>query len=196
MKALMDLYDELIALYAFEAETSAALSQWVKFLEERVAASHETTLDHQVFFGRGDPNNPRAQYQYAVSFGNAIHSSDEGGRNIRLHRNGVIALTYALWEEEYRPEIAIECGLTSKDDVKSDVFHDLNKYRQAILHVSGRLDREPSVIHFFSEGEVVSLTKDHMHDLFSYLISDLNRIGETYYEVNPGLSLDKPLHDS
>ena len=105
-------------------------------------------------------------------------------------------MTYALWEEEYRPEIAIECGLTSKDDVKSDVFHDLNKYRQAILHVSGRLDREPSVIHFFSEGEVVSLTKDHMHDLFSYLISDLNRIGETYYEVNLGLSLDKPLHDS
>ena len=118
----------------------------------------------------------------------------EGGRNVRLCRNGVIALTYALWEENYRETIAKECGLACKNEVLSDVFQDLNKYRQAILHRGGRLDRELVKMGVFAKGDVVSFTKDQMRDLFAQLIEELNRIGEEYYGQDPGFTLDKPLH--
>ena len=122
-----------------------------------------------------------------------LKASEEGGRNVRLLRNSVVVFAYALWEDEYRKRIATECGLPCKNKVSSDVFQDLNKYRQGILHVSGRLDKEPTVIRLFSKGDVVSFSKEQIHDLFSNLINELNQIGERYYKANPGFSLDRPL---
>lgn len=196
MQALLDFHNELMNLYAFEIETSASLHQWTQFLQEAVAKSQHTTLDSSIIFGRDNPNSPDAKYQYAATYKDVIHASMEDGRNIRLHRNGVVALAYALWEDEYRNQIAKECGLADKNDVESDVFQDLNKYRQAILHVSGRLDRYPKVIRLFTKGQVVSFTKDNVHVLFSHLIGELNRIGEVYYGKTPNFSLDKSLNEA
>ena len=133
-------------------------------------------------------------YQYEKPLEELIRDSSEGGRNVRLHRNGVISLTYALWEEKYRAIVAKECGLACKNEVRSDVFHDLNKYRQAILKRGARLDRGPTKMRFFAKDDEVSFTKDQMHDLFAQLIEELNRIGEEYYGQNPGFTLDRPLH--
>ena len=160
------------------------------------ATGGATTPQHNIWFGRDDPNSPDATYQYSRRTEDLIQDSEEGGRNIRLHRNGVVALTYALWEDEYRERIALECGLPRKDDIESVVFQDLNKYRQAVLHASGKLDRVPQAIRLFKKDDVVSFTKDLMHDLFSALIDELNRLGDKYYGQNPGLSLDKSMRRS
>ncbi len=192
MQALHDFHRELVELYAYEVETTSAFHKWAQFLQQVLSASKATTLDSPFFVWRGDRNSPDQTYQYVRPFKEIIKASEEGGRNVRLHRNGVLALTYALWEVEYRLRIARECGFRSKNDIKSDLFQDLNKYRQAVLHVSGQLDREPKVIQFFRKGDIVSLTKDHMYQLFSHLTCELNRIGEEYYSVSLGLSMDEP----
>ena len=191
IQTLIALHRELMDLYEHQAETTQAIHTWANLLRNQ-ATTGGTTPENRLFFGRGDPNDPGAMYQFERLYKDLIMDSEEGGRNIRLHRNGVIALTYSLWEVEYRDKIAKECGLT-KNDIKSDTFHDLNKYRQAVLKVGGRLDRQPKVLRFFKKGEVVSFTKDHMDDLFSALMDALNEIGRIYYEQNPGFRLDKPM---
>ena len=77
--------------------------------------------------------------------------------------------------------------------MESDVFQDLNRYRQAILRQGARLDKNPSTMCFFSKGDRVAFTEDQMHELFARLIEELNRLGETYYDQNLGFTLDKPL---
>ena len=158
-----------------------------------MASGADTTLDSRVFFGNDNPSRPDALYQVARTFRDLIDDANEGGRNLRLLGNSVIVHAYSLWEDTFRAAIAAECGL-AKDDIESDVFQDLNKYRQAILHVDGRLDRQPKVLTFFKMGKVVSFTQDQIQHLFAGLISELNRIGKTYYGQDPGLSLGKHLN--
>ena len=192
MNAIVALYHRLTDLYEFQVETAAAIRLWSNRLRE-ITGTGNTSLDNRMFFGKDDPNSPDALYQAVRTHRDLIHDASEGGRNLRLHRNGAVTSAYALWEDQYRAAIASECNLP-KNAIESDVFQDLNKYRQAILHVDGKLDRRPKVMKFFKVGEVVSFTRDQMDSLFAELISELNRLGKTYYGQDPGLSLDKHLN--
>ncbi len=195
MQALMDLHDEIIAIYGYYLEIGGAILQWRKFLKDVVASSDQTHLGSKLSFGRDNPNEPDAKYQYVRTFEYLINSSEKDSTNSYIHRRSVIALAYAIWEDRYRNRIAIECNLADKNEIKSEVFYDLNKYRQAILHGSGKLDKEPKIIHFFKKGEVVSLTDQQMYELFSILIEELNQLGKTYYHQDPQFNLDKQLNN-
>ena len=198
MDSLKAFRDELVSIFASSAETEMGFLLLVDWLnkfskEQQVDLSFPIQLGG---LGGGNPGHPSSRYQYEKPLGNLIRDSTEEGRNVHLHRNGVISLTYALWQENYRGAIAKECRLASKNSVKSEVFQDLNKYRQAILHRSGKLGRHPEKMTFFSKGEVVSFTKIQMHELFTQLVAELNRIGEEYYGHNPGFRLDMPIPPS
>ena len=192
MKALKDLHDELVAIYGYQVEVCAALHQWHEYLSGRRRKIPAT----QMYFGRDIPTRQDSKYQYAPTVAYLINASKKNGINARIHRRGVVALTYAIWEDQYRSKIACECGLANKNEVKSDIFYDLNRYRQAILHAGGVLVGKPKVIHLFKPGDEVLLTDDHMYQIFSHLIDELNRIGKTYYGQDPQLSLDKSLNTS
>ena len=142
MQALTNLCNELVALYGYEVEVCAALHQWSEHL--KVVLKHKKTKT--MFFGRDDPNDPQAKFQYAKSFDDLIHASRKNGIHVNTHRRSVVILIYAIWEDQYRGRIAYECGLPNKNGIESDVFHDVNKYRQAVLHAGGRLVGEPKVI--------------------------------------------------
>ncbi len=191
----MDLHDELVAIYGYYLEISQALIKWCNFLKHEVASPNQTHLGNRMSFGRVNPNDPNASYQYVRTVQYLINASEKNGITSHIHRRSVIALAYAIWEDRYRNRIAKECNLAHKNEMKSDVFYDLNKYRQAILHGNGKLDKEPKVIRFFKKGDVVSLSDNQMNELFSTLIEELNRIGKTYYHRDPQFSLDKPLNN-
>ena len=192
MQALKDLSKDLIGLYSYAAEASIA---FLTLHGELSRVRDESKLDtrQRVKFGKGSPNNPGAKYQYTKTYGRLLKDFARDGPHFQLHRKSAIALAYAMWEDQYRRKIAEECGMADKNEIKSDVFQDLNKYRQAILHRGGTLDREPKIIRFFKKGDPVSFTSDHMHELFSILIDELNQIGKTYYGQNPQFSFDKLL---
>ena len=162
MNALIGLYEELLAIYGYEIQMSAALHQWHGFLKKlsKTKGKHRGSTK-KLFFGSGAPNDPNAAYNFVGTFSRLTSASEKNGVNAAITRRSVIALAYSLWEDRYRRKVAEECELSGKSDVDSDVIHDLNKYRQAILHAGGRLDREPTVIKFFRRGEQVSLTDDH-----------------------------------
>ena len=188
MKALNDLYMELVDLYGYEVEICGALARWHDYLEY----THKKTGLTELPFARNDPVSPKSSYQYIKSFSELINSSKKGGRHTNTHRRSVIVLTYAIWEDEFRQKIAKECGKTCKNGIESEVFRDLNMYRRGVLHAGGKLAGNPKIINFFKNGNKIILTDYHMYRLFSILVSELNRIGQIYYAREPGFSLDKP----
>ncbi len=192
MSGLKHLHDDLFSVYASNSETEMGFLLLVDWLG-KLLKNPKVDPSYAVQLGKGDPNHSKSRFQYEKPLPDLIRDSKDGGRNVLLHRNGIIALTYALWEDNYRATIATECGLASKDELASEVFQDLNKYRQAILHRGSKLDREPTELGFFGKGDVVAFTKDQMHDLFALLIEELNRIGKKYYGQDPGFTLDKPI---
>lgn len=191
MVGLRRLHEELMNIFASSIETEMGFKLLVKWLRD-IEGNPGLGPSVPVQVGKGNPNLSTT-YNYEKPLEELIRDSKEGGTNVRLHRNGVIALVYALWNDEYRAIIADECELANMNKVQSDAFQDLNKYRQAILHRGGKLDKVPAVMCFFAKGDLVSFTKDQMYDLFACLVEELNRIGETYYGQNPGFTLDKPL---
>lgn len=197
MRSLLDLYGELNGIYGYDVQIRAALHHWQQHLRriyENSNSEARNGQDKRLFFGRGEPNNPDASYQYVRSFRELIVESEKDGFNATVHGRSVIVLTYAIWEEKYRNMIAEECNLSCKNDVESEAFSDLNKYRQAILHADGRLDRDASSIGIFRRGDFISPDEEQMYNLFSTLIDELNRIGLVYYGSSPGLVLDRPLN--
>ena len=188
MQALFDLHEDIIEMYAYHAEMSGALGRWRTHLKTSIKRPKRP--NQKIFFGRHDPD---AKFQYSKTVNMAIVDSAENGIHAKTLRHSVIALTYATWEDRHRQRIAYECQLNDKNRIESDVFQDLNRYRQAVLHAGGRLVGKPKVIKFFTSGEEVLLTNDHIYELFSILIDEINRIGKVYCKTNPKLTLDRPL---
>ena len=192
MKELTHFHDEILDIYGYMVQVGAAIGKWQKLLSAQIA-SRQTTLRNTMFFGNSDPNTPGAKYQYKRTLRDLIDASSKTGITSVIHRRSVVVLVVASWEDRYRKRIADECGL-AKNDVTSDVFHDLNRYRQAILHASGKLQKEPKALRFFRKGDEVALTDDQMDSIFRNLIDELNRIGTEIYGKNPRFSFDKQLN--
>ena len=141
----------------------------------------------------GDPRRPDATYQYETPMEDLIAASEKEGINYIAHHRYILVLVVASWDDCYRRRIACECGI-EENDVKSDVFHDLNKYRQAILHAGGRLDSKLKVLRLFRKGDEVDLNTSQMGALFRDLIDELNRIDREYYHTDPEFTFEKRLH--
>ena len=189
MQALKDLYKELVALYGYARETSMAFRLCQKWIQ---GWTPEVQEDARVLMGQGPPDRPLTTYTYTKTHGQLISDFAEDGPHSQLHRKSVIALAYAMWEEGYRDKIARECdsvckncGSACKNCIESDVFQELNWYRQAILHNNSKLDRTPKIMDFFARGDTISFTNDQMFELFTILINELNQIGKTHYGEDP-----------
>lgn len=191
MTALNSYFDELVNLYGFVCETGAAAGKWREYLETSVSDSSKTNSQSTIFFGRQNPNDPNAKHQYSRTVGDLITNSQQNGHNQLQTRRMIVAFAYALWEDKYRKEIALECGLPNKNSVMSEVFYDLNMYRQAILHASGRMDRQPKTMIFFNKGEVVEFSEAQIYELFRALIDELNKLSEEYYKQPGNFSIDR-----
>ena len=128
-----------------------------------------------------------------IPFEDLIAAAEPDGTTVVISRPSAIVFAYALWEDRFRSSIARECGL-SKNELKSDVFRDLNKYRQAILHGGSKLRIEPRVIRAFRKGEELLLKDENMTDIFRASVDELNRIGEVHWRLNPRFDFEKPLN--
>ena len=189
MQALVDFNNELENMYAYHVEISSALLTWNAELKRLYNGSPT----QKMWVGRDGPNNPDKTYQYAKFLTEIISTSSKNGAHANTLSRSVIALTYSIWEDKYRARIAHECQKDTKNEIESDVFHDLNKYRQAVLHAGGRLVGNPKVMKFCKSGEEVLLSEKNIHDMFVALTNELNRIGRDYYGQDPGFSLNKPM---
>ena len=191
MKALIEFHNSLDALYGYYAEVETAIACWHRYKTRRLSGSGTSDM----LVGRGDSDLPNAEYQHQTTAGASIAGTGRSGRIPILHRRYILVLIVAAWEDGYRGPIARECNKKCKKEIESDVFHDLNKYRQGVLHASGRLDETPKVLSYFAKGDEVSPTSDQIDLVFQGLADELNRIGEKYYGQDPGLVFSRKLHE-
>ena len=78
--------------------------------------------------------------------------------------------------------IARECH---SKNIECDEFGDLRLYRNAILHLGGRLHRRPSAIKVFKKGDLITPTGDQLREIFASLVLALNELGRKYYRTDP-----------
>lgn len=192
MTELAALRDALVDLYGYKIEMGMAIGEWRKMME-RTFRDLGTGPDKNVTYGLDDPNDPEAVYQYRTTRRRLLSASGPNGLNQRLLHHSVIIYAYSLWEDRYRQRIARECGI-SKNDIESDVFYELNTYRQAAVHSFQKIKREPKILAFFAKGDRMEFTAQQMQHLFRQLIHELNRIGAVYYDSDPDFSLDQRLN--
>ena len=190
MKELANLHKEIINTYGYMVEVAAALAQWNGFLKKQMRSRH-SMRQRRFFFGKGDPNEPEATYQHVRTWGDLVAASEKNGATFVVHYRNVLVLVVASWEL-YRKRIAHECNV-EENGVTSDLFHDLNRARQAIVHGSGKLRDRPKVVPFLRQGAKVTLAGDQMDSIFRMVIDELNRIGTQYYGSHPHFSFDKQL---
>ena len=192
MKALKNFHQDLVDIYGYMVQVETAIGFWREKMKGLMGEGGiaPSTL---VPFGAGDPRRPDATYQYETPMEDLIAASEKEGINYIVHHRCILVLVVASWEACYRRRIACECEI-EEDDVKSDVFHDLNKYRHAILHAGGRLDSKLKVLRLFRKGDEVDLNTSQMGALFRDLIDELNRIGREYYHTDPEFTFEKRLH--
>ena len=192
-QALQSLYDELVGLYNYQLQMDVAISEWHKILDG-LSRSDAMHMDARVTFGKDDANDSSATYQFSARYGSMLDANTPDGHNRQLMRCGVIVLAYSLWEDQYRGKIATECGLACKDDVKSEVFRDLNIYRRAAIHAGRIVRSQPKVLPFLSKDAGLRFSPADIQRLFELLIDDLNRLRRDYYHTNPGFSLSQRLN--
>ena len=193
MQALQSLYDELIGLYGYQLQMDVSISEWRKLLNG-LGQKHATRMNNRVTFGKDDANDPNATYQFSATYGSILDANSSNGQNPQLMRCGVIVLAYSLWDDQYRGKIAAECGLACKDDVKSEIFRDLNIYRRAAVHAGRIVRSQPNVLPFLSKNAALRFSPADMQRLFELLIDELNRLGRDYYHTNTSFTLSRTLN--
>ena len=191
MNELKAFFDRTIEIFHYYAQTKAGIRYWHNHWIE-LSNSKRLSPNEIITVGKGDPNNPNTNYQYYVGLGQFLIATAPNGRHEIMLNQSIIVLIVASWEVTYRNRIASEIGI-EKNELESDLFHDLNKYRQAILHVDERLDVEPRVLKHFALEDRVEITDTIIEDIFEKVVDELNRIGFAHYQVDPQFRLNKEL---
>lgn len=169
--------EEIFILYG---EAKAGFRSSAREIEQAVNdPALSTTLDHRTFYGLDNPDIENARYVAVSAIRNVLMRNAEGGPNDIAMARLSILMAHAAWEHETRPKLALELGVDLRE-IRSPVFGDLNKYRQAVAHVNGRLDRETEVLNLVAVGSNVNLDKAGLVALFDALVSEANRVAEAY----------------
>lgn len=175
---------ELRRIYGLQCEVDAALAQWLSFL-----SSPARKPDARIFFGKGNPNSADASFQYWDTVGALTKKAGRDGENSRRLRRMAIVFAYTYWDVETRAALASICS-REKNDIRHPAFADLNKLRQAIVHVNGRVDKDMEVMSFICRGDNVDLSNAQFSELFKVLTLSLNDIAKEYLGVTTDYRFD------
>jgi hypothetical protein len=95
-----------------------------------------------------------------------------GGSDARFLSQMLLALVYGAWEDEYRERVASSLGHSEKNALASDLFQDINKLRQAILHNQGKATEDvehAKIIPWFRRGDDIFISRERAQKLLDEL---------------------------
>ncbi|TDQ66190.1 hypothetical protein ATL17_0177 [Maritalea mobilis] len=184
MSALDSFAQELRDAVGTIVETDYAIFQGNQNIRLQLRNGKSTPLN-VTYFGREDPNNKGAKYHHSQTIQEMLLRSKKDGILQKYHRGMMVAHICSLWEDKYRAIIAKECSKEHKNEIMSDYFFDINKYRQAILHAGGRLDTKTKLLNMIEVGDKVEFTESQMFEIFEAAFDELNRLNEEYYAGQP-----------
>jgi hypothetical protein len=103
----------------------------------------------------------------------------KGGENINFIGNMCLVLYYQYWEDNYRGKIADKLGYEDKDDLKNDLFGDINKYRNSIIHHNSIATEEIEkckILKWYKEGDEIVIDYLQMEELFLLIEKEIKAL--------------------
>lgn len=126
----------------------------------------------------GDPTTPAAKVLIPMLQGDVKRRNGPGGANAFFLARMLIVATYQIWEEHYRGMLAVERGV-GKDEIVSDLFGDLRRYRQAIVHhrsIAMASVIKNRVLHWATAGSPIEPSRTEMQQLLSGIREEVERL--------------------
>jgi hypothetical protein len=166
-------------LYGYGCEVSLANSRLNSLFKSSVSAKGPTTASTRFFFGRGDPNDTEARYQYSPEMGWLIAKTERNGLNDTLSYSLCAVYLYTVWDHSLRPAIARAEGV-AVETILHPAIGDLRLIRNAILHREHVLDGDLEFFSFFKRGDVVTLDADLFYEILKGVFSGICSLAESF----------------
>lgn len=135
-----------------------------------------------IHIGKGDPNLSETYSLHSIQISTFLSRNSIDGLNYIIIGNLCLVMIYQLWEDHYRQKLAQEVKL-EKNDIASDLFHEINKIRQAIVHNNGlrtkKLD-SLSILSFLSKDKV-EFDEEQFEMLINEVKKEIKRLEVKYY---------------
>ena len=146
------------------------------------AENQDRNWNEPVYFGDGPPSQVR-NVAHTTTIGDRIGRNACDGANCTFVSNMAVVAIYSYWEDYYRLEIAKAMNLTNQE-LKSDIFGEIRRLRQAIVHHHGKATAEVAaakLLAWFDEGEEIFFSQA----MFFRLVSEIRE----YLKTIPGIAL-------
>jgi len=161
--SIQQLVDEFLAEFWLTAGTIGFAPIGLGLFETSVALPTPTEMnpDPTLFLGNGLPDEtiPHASWRRSE----ILAAAEPDGWLARWIGQAWLALTYARWEDYYRPKIAKLAGI-GVAGVRSDVMGDIRHLRNDVSHhrgiATGGHAGRCVVLKRFNAGEAIALTSD------------------------------------
>jgi len=129
----------------------------------------EEFMDQQVLDHRFEANQRGPEeLLHRSTQGDFKRRTAPGGLDARFLSQMLLALLYGAWEERYREKVASSLGHSDKNVLRSDLFQDINKLRQAILHNEGKATADverAKIIRWFRRGDDIFISRERVQQL-------------------------------
>ena len=129
-------------------------------------------------YGDGDPNLPGTKVLIKGTQGAVKVRNTKNGPNAAFLARMLIVAVYQLWDEHYRAQFAAVAGKDASA-VKSDLFGDLRRYRQSVVHNRSAAISDVSknhVLTWFTPGQVISPTVAQMQALIGLIATEVEAL--------------------
>jgi len=150
-------------------------------------------LDNAIFtYGIGDPRNSDSYGLHQCTQGQLKKRNEKDGDNDVIIANLCIVLIYQYWEDKYREQIAKELGLTSKNDLNSDIMGDIRLLRKYIIHHRAIAEKDIEkckLLQWFKKGDKIYLNGKMFENIIFYITEYITLINEDYINHGSVLSL-------
>lgn len=150
--------------------------QKVQAQASAATAKSVSDLDLQAFYYTdGHPDSPSTKTLLYGNQGTVKLRNQKDGENSVFVARMLIVASYQLWEQHYRALIAEARG-QQKNELKSDLFGDLRRYRHSIVHhraIAVDEVKANKVLNWFAPGQPIAPTELQMNGLLFLLRDDL-----------------------
>jgi len=135
----------------------------------------QQALDHRV---QADARGPEDLLHRSTQ-GDFKRRTAPGGLDARLLSQMLVTILYGAWEDKYRERVALSLGHSDKNALGSDLFQDICKLRQAIVHNQGKATNDverAKIIHWFRRDDEIYISREHARQLLDEIDHYVTRL--------------------
>lgn len=196
LKSILDRYIGILHdLYGFYVDITQGFRLYRKNILNMLLAQPNgmTTMSSEMIISNSSPDNPNALILNVSSISSICERNQDEGVNVALAREHVLTMVLEHWNHDIRPAIANVLGYNDSNDVKADIFGDVNKIRNDILHSRGKANKSVNgVIIKFQKGDRIVIDQVMFDKIFTEIFNYFNKLSlEATGQI---MYLDRSLH--